>query len=229
MMNKATTERKSFDYMNPVVAPNLPRVDVPIVQASAKSLQGFGELVADYKNHQVEIVTWPAQGWRSVDNGTGDEGGYAEGIFKFWWEGDVLLGENESVNDSYVLGWSKEPCEASRENLKADRSQLLMWHANYHPDGAQLFFPLDGRPFVAAFAKPGDDMTPSDWVAFYFDGSAGVCIHPGVWHEAIVPLTDSARFYDKQGRVHARVSCDFGKEFGVLISIPLTENPPGYE
>jgi ureidoglycolate hydrolase len=58
-------------------------------------------------------------------------------------------------------------------------------------------------------------------VAFYFDGSQGICIHPSVWHEAIIPLTDNARFYDKQGKVHARISCDFGKEFGVLLSVPL--------
>jgi len=214
-------QRKSFDYMNPVVASNLPQVDIPLVHANVESLKGYGELVSDYKNHIVEIVTWPAQGWRSIDVGTGDEGGHTDGIFKFWWEGDVLLGENESVNDSYLLGWSKEPSEAIRDNPKAQRDQLLMWHANYHPDGAQLFYPLDGKPFVAALAKPGDDMTPSDWVAFYFDGSAGVCIHPGVWHEAIIPLTESARFYDKQGKVHARVSCNFGKEFGVLLSVPL--------
>jgi hypothetical protein len=23
----------------------------------------------------------------------------------------------------------------------------LLWHANYHPDGGQLFFPLDREPF----------------------------------------------------------------------------------
>ena len=65
-----TTERKSFDYMNPVVVPNLPQIEIPLVTASAESLQGFGELVSDYKNHPVEIVTWPTQGWRSVDVGT---------------------------------------------------------------------------------------------------------------------------------------------------------------
>ncbi|MGE4570762.1 MAG: ureidoglycolate lyase [Gammaproteobacteria bacterium] len=215
--------RKSFDFMNPVVASGLPRVSIPLVYASAESLKGFGALVSDYQNHIVEIVTWPVQGWRSIDAGTGDEGGHAEGIFKFWWEGDVLLGKNESVNDSYLLGWSKEPSEAKRDNPKAQRNQLLMWHANYHPDGAQLFYPLDGKPFVAAFAKPGDGMTPADWMAFYFDGSQGICIHPGVWHEAIIPLSDNARFYDKQGKVHARVSCDFAKEFGVLLSVPLHE------
>ena len=78
-------QRKSFDYMNPVVASNLPQVDIPLVHANAESLKGYGELVSDYQNHIVEIVTWPAQGWRSIDVGTGDEGGHTDGIFKFWW------------------------------------------------------------------------------------------------------------------------------------------------
>ena len=72
-----TTERKSFDCMKPVVAANLPQIQIPLVTADVESLQGFGELVSDYKNHQVEIVTWPTQGWRSIDVGTGDEGALA--------------------------------------------------------------------------------------------------------------------------------------------------------
>ena len=218
------TKKKSFDYMNPAVPDELPLFDMPLVKATAESLEGFGTIVTDYMSHPVEIVQWPAQGWRKIDDGTGDEAGHLDGIFEFWWEGDVLLGQNMAVNDRYILGWSKQPGLASRENTAPDRSQLLIWHANYHPDGAQLFYPLDNKPFVAALAKTGDDMKPEDWVAFYCDGSFGLCIHPGIWHEAITPLSQKSRFYDKQGAVHARVSCDFTKEFGVFLRIPLV--PP---
>ena len=65
-------------------------------------------------------------------------------------------------------------------------------------------------------------MKPEDWVTFYCGGSFGVCIHAGIWREAITPLAPLARFYDKQSAVHARVSVDFPKEFGILPSIPLT-------
>lgn len=214
---------QQFDYMNPDVPPSLPVHNVPLVRASAENFRDYGTIVTNPDTHDVEIVTWPQQGWRAVDVGTGDEGGYAEGTFKFNWQGDMLYAENEAVQDQYLLGWSTQPGQASSSNENPSRDQLLLWHANYHPDGAQLFYPLDGQPFVAALALPGDDMTPKDWVAFYCDGSFGVCIHPGVWHEAIAPLTDSARFYDKQGKVHARVSCDFTTEFGVYLSIPLQE------
>lgn len=57
--------------------------------------------------------------------------------------------------------------------------------------------------------------------AFSKVGSFGVCLHAGIWHEAIAPLAPLARFYDKQGAVHARVSADFPKEFGVLLAVPL--------
>ncbi len=49
----------------------------------------------------------------------------------------------------------------------------------------------------------------------------GLYIDPGVWHEAVVPLAGRAAFDDRQGRVHARVSCTFVEEFGAYLSVPL--------
>jgi hypothetical protein len=46
-------------------------------------------------------------------------------------------------------------------------------------------------------------------------------IHPNIWHEGIFPVEDNQRFLDRQGKVHARVSCDVGQEFGVYLSCPL--------
>lgn len=196
-------------------------VRISLVKATAESLDGFGKLVDDYASTKIEIVTWPAQGWRPIDPNTGNEGGTTEGIFKFRWKGAVLHGRNTAVNDSYILGWSRYPTEASEEANDSRRSEVYIRHANYHPDGGQLFYPQARQPFVAPLALPGDDVRPSDFVGFYFDGSAGLYIHPGVWHEAIIPLDNSADFLDKQGRVHARVSCDFDKEFETYLCCPL--------
>lgn len=215
-------DEERFDYMNPIVPAGLPHFEIPLIKATVENFADYGTIVTDYETHPVPIVTWPHTGSRRVDAGTGNEGGYKEGTFEFWWEGDVLFGENMAVNDRYILGWSVNPEDARTDNPGPDRSRLLIWHANHPPDGGQLFYPLDGKPFVAALAKTDDDMKPEDWVAFYCDGSFGVCIHPGIWHEAITPLSPRARFYDKQGAVHARVSADFPIEFGVLLSIPLT-------
>ncbi|MFO0888839.1 MAG: hypothetical protein U0790_06785 [Isosphaeraceae bacterium] len=216
-----------IDYLNPSVPPSLPWHEVPLVRATAVSLAGYGLLVDDPENHPVEIVTWPSLGWRPVDPGTGNEGGTVSGHFDVWWDGEVLFARNEAVNDQYLIGWSRNPGEVdapgSGPSTAPDRSRVLLWHANYHPDGGQLFYPDDGGPFVAPLALPGDDVTPGDFAAFYIEPGKGLYIHPGVWHEAVFPLSGRARFFDRQGRVHARNSCNFAEEFGVFLSIPLRE------
>ena len=201
--------------------PSLPLVEVPLVVASEETLKGYGTLVAEADEAEIEIVTWPAQGWRPVDAGTGNEGGITEGIFSGHWAGDVLMGRNEAVGGEYVLGWSRDPQEASAHAASVPRERVLLWHFNYHPDGGQLFFPLEAKPFVVPLALPGDDLHPDQVVAFWCAGDKGLYIHPGIWHDGIFPVTDSQRFLDRQGRVHARVSCDFGAEFGVYLSVPL--------
>jgi ureidoglycolate lyase len=192
-----------------------------LVVATPESLAGYGRLVPDYERCKVEIVRWPAQGWRAVDGDTGDEGGTAEGVFEFWWKGDMLYGRNGAVGDTYLFGWNRDPVEASEDRNDAPRDRVLIWHANYHPDGGQVFFPREGKPFVVPLALPGDDVTPDKFVSFWFDGSAGLYIHPNVWHEAVFPLAERASFNDKQGKVHARVSVDFAREFGVYLQVPL--------
>lgn len=196
-------------------------VAAPLVRATAETLKGFGTLVEDPEVAEVEVVTWPVQGRRPIDPGTGNQGGTTEGNFDFWWEGDVLHGWNQAVDDRYVLGWMREPTDASEDRVAANGDRVLIRHANYHPDGGQLFYPLERVPFVAPLALPGDDVCLEDFVAFYFDGSLGLYIHPGVWHEAMLPVGERARFLDKQGKVHARISCDFCEEFGGYLSVPL--------
>jgi ureidoglycolate hydrolase len=83
-----------------------------------------------------------------------------------------------------VLAYADEPADAREDHERAPR-RMLLWHANYHPDGGQLFFPLDARPYVVPLAKPGDDVRPEDFVAFRFDGRQGLYIHANVWHEGV--------------------------------------------
>jgi len=84
-----------------------------------------------------------------------------------------------------------------------------------------LFFPLENKPFIVPVALPGDDLKPEQVIALWCDGSQGLYIHPSIWHEGIFPAEDSQRFLDRQGRVHARVSCDIGAEFGLYLACPL--------
>lgn len=201
--------------------PTLPIHPVPLIRATDESVKGYGCLVDDADSFEIEIVRWPAQGWRPVDEGTGDEGGYVEGIFSTEWRGDILYGANDAVGGNYVLGWSQDPQIASNEKQTASRDHVLLWHMNYHPDGGQLFFPLENKPFVVPLALAGDDLKPENIVVFWCDGSRGLYIHPNIWHEGVFPVEDTQRFLDRQGRVHARVSCNIGEEFGVYLSCPL--------
>jgi hypothetical protein len=201
--------------------PSLDLVDVPLIEATAESVKDYGYLVDDPDTCEIEIVTWPAQGWRPIDQETGNQGGTVEGIFRGEWQGDVLMGSNDAVGGHYVLGWSTDPQNASKETRTVARDQVLLWHFNYHPDGGQLFFPLEKKPFVVPVALAGDDLSTDKVVAFWCDGSQGLYIHPGIWHEGIFPVEDEQTFLDRQGRVHARISCDIGEEFGVYLSVPL--------
>ena len=201
--------------------PSLPWHEVPLVRATDTTVREYGQLVDDPDGFDIEIVRWPAQGWRPVDSGTGDEAGWVEGTFHCNWQGDVLFGENEAVGGSYVLGWSTDPQQASLDQPTAARDQVLLWHMNYHPDGGQLFFPLDNKPFIVPVALPGDNLTPDKAIAFWCDGKRGLYIHPNIWHEGIFPVEDKQCFKDRQGRVHARVSCDIGNEFGIYLACPL--------
>ena len=205
--------------------PSLPWHQVPLIDATDDTVRGYGSLVDDPAHFQIEIKQWPAQGWRPIDQGTGDEAGAVEGVFHGVWAGDVIYGTNDAVGGHYVLGWACDPQAATTEQSSRLREQVLLWHMNYHPDGGQLFYPLDKQPFVVPVALPGDDLSLDQIVAFWCDGTQGLYIHPGIWHEGIFPTADSQRFLDRQGRVHARVSCDIGQEFGVYLSVPMLARP----
>jgi len=193
---------------------------MPVVDACDQALAGFGAMVDDPAACRVEIVRWPSTGTRVVDDDTGDQAGTTEGVFVAWWQGDILYRRNEAVGGHYVLAYAAEPADADTTHQR-DPVRMMLWHANYHPDGGQLFFPLDRAPFMVPLARPGDDVRPEDFVCFRFDGSRGLYIHPNVWHEGVFTTRGTQRFFDKQGAVHARVSVDFAREFGCLIEAAL--------
>jgi ureidoglycolate lyase len=199
--------------------------ETPLVAATDESLAGYGCLVDEPTAFPIEIVRWPAQGWRPIDKNTGDQGGITEGLFEFWWERGTLYARNNAVGDSYLFGWSDWPEDLASRPPRDLRQRALIWRANYHPDGGQLFYPLHGERFIVPLALPGDDVAPEKFVTFWCDGSRGLYIHPNIWHGAVVPFDDHAQFLDRQSRVHARVSVDFAKEFGCYLAAPLATSP----
>ena len=201
--------------------PSYNKIEIPLIEATNQNLKGYGYLVNDFDQCEIEIVTWPKQGWRNIEEGTGNEGGTTEGPFETWWEEGILYGRNTAVEHKgeydkdgrYLLGYSSDPDDFSYHLTNEDPSQIYIWHVNYHPDGGQLFFPEGNKPFISPLALPGDDIQPDNFKAFYFDGSQGLYIHPNIWHEGVFPTKGRATFKGKQGKVHARVSIDLLKEF----------------
>jgi len=210
----------AIDYLNPEIPPDLRIVPMPVVDATAENLEPYGRLVGEPDNYPIEIVRWPASGWRPVDADTGDEGGTTEGTFVSEWKGDVLYGRNDAVGGHYILAYAVSPEKADENHQRAPK-QMLLWHANYHPDGGQLFFPKQKAPFLVPLALPGDDIMPDKFVCFRFDGSQGLYIHPNIWHEGVFGVSGTQRFFDRQGAVHARVSVDFAREFSCLLSAEI--------
>ena len=201
--------------------PSNNKIEIPLIEATNQNLKGYGYLVNDFDQCEIEIVTWPKQGWRNIEEGTGNEGGTTEGPFETWWEEGILYGRNTAVEHKgeydkdgrYLLGYSSDPDDFSYHLTNEDPSQIYIWHVNYHPDGGQLFFPEGNKPFISPLALPGDDIQPDNFKAFYFDGSQGLYLHPNIWHEGVFSTKGRATFKGKQGKVHARVSIDLLKEF----------------
>lgn len=195
--------------------------ETPLLDATSENIEDYGHIVDSPEECKIEIVRWPAQGWRPVDTNSGDQGGVTEGIFEFWWKGDTLWARNNAVGDSYLFAWSQLPERAATTGPANARERALIWRANYHPDGGQMFFPMDGESFIVPLALPGDDVSPDKFTAFRVSGGKGLYIHPNIWHGPVLPLADEGRLLDRQGRVHARVSVDFAKEFGGYLAVAL--------
>jgi len=150
----------------------------------------------------------------------------AEGDFRVFWVDDVMYADNLAVGVSLSIGF---PC--ARRTSGGSQDHVLVREVNYHPDSGQVFFPPPGgRPYVLMLARAdvGDDVRPEHFRAFYFDGSAGFHIAPGVWHFVpfIRPSSSSSEkaemvFNNKQGSVYACVPADTVKEFGVYLKVPL--------
>jgi len=221
------------NFRNPSLPAGLNIVDVPLLEATNESLEGYGVVVDDPEDYTVakgtfEIVPWPTQGWRKLDPGTGDEGGTTEGDFNLEWKGDYYYGKNLAVsttNNTYLAGFGTPPEKANKDKATGTGDEIYLWMSDYHPDGAQLFWTSEKIPFVVCLGKAsyGDDITPQDMRAFYVPAGKGVYFHPGTWHNEVYILKEHspAKFFTRQGKVHARVSVSWAKEFNSICRVKL--------
>ncbi|UII32475.1 ureidoglycolate lyase [Fulvivirga ulvae] len=188
-----------LNYPQPVISGKLLWQETPIEIATDENIAPFGVLVDDHQEYSEKP----------------DSGG---SVFNFWWKGNSIFSEDESENDSALLGWSVAPEEA--EEAEPTRDQALLWHACQYPDTGQLYFPLRGEDYIIVLAEPHQDIRPKHFRAFHITGGKGIYIHPGIWHEGIIPLNERASFY-KQGDTDNRVNMNFAEDMGAFLAIPL--------
>src|SRR5258708_30587981 len=105
----AASAPRAFDYLNPDLPAGLSRVSMPVIDASPETLEGFGHLVDDRTRCAIEIVRWPAQGWRAVDAGPGEQGGTTEGVFVSEWQGYIRSGRDDAGGCQRNLAFRAEP------------------------------------------------------------------------------------------------------------------------
>ncbi len=209
------------EYLSPKVRAGLPVRDLPVVELDDPRVAELAfAFEGDPREVEVPIVPWPETGGRPLDPGTGVGGGVVEGLFRCWWVGDRLMATNQAVDGAYVLGFATPP-ELASDERSTPPDAVHLWHVNAHPDGGQLFAPLDGRPFLVPAIPAGPDPDPDRAVVIRSDGRHGVFLRPGVWHDGVYPAFGDGEYVTRQGAVHARVSCDLGAEFGALFRFPL--------
>lgn len=88
----------------------------------------------------------------------------------------------------------------------APRPLEVRW-MEYHTKHTQTFIPLSGKPFYMVLGKPTqrrpdgsfDKSQPpqprlDDVTCFYFDGSAGIVMQVGTWHEVPFPIDEDTHF-----------------------------------
>ena len=104
---------------------------------------------------------------------------------------------------------------------------VLVDHLNRHHRATQALVPLNGKAAVivvappeATFAAAGDLETLR---AFVMDGSAGINLALGVWHEGPFALADRIELVNVQGR---HVGDDnevahLGRDLGVVVEVKL--------
>ena len=96
------------------------------------------------------------------------------------------MGKNLAVsttNNTYLDGLACPPEYASRKasGCKADHECIYLWMSDYHPDGGQLFWPIEPIAFCVCLgpATVGDRVTPDDMRGFIVPEGYGIYIHPG--------------------------------------------------
>lgn len=192
---------------------NITIQNVPVIEATEETIKGYGRFIYDFDNEKVVNVKWnKVEGWREIDENTGDQALETEDLFEFYMEDNYYRAINNSVlNGSYITGVRHNNCIYTQES-------------NYHCCGEQIIYPIqENTPFLLLLSKADDNITPNDFVALKFNNNhTGFAISPNIWHQPLYQLTNNkVVFRNKQCSVHSCVTVNTLNEFNTLLCIKL--------
>ena len=160
---------------------------------------GYGSLVDDPHACKVEIVRWPAHGWRPVDEDSGDEGGTTQGRVR------ERVARRHPVRSQRGR---RRPLRPRVRGRAFARGRVARARAR-SDDAVALQLPSGRRPAVlsarrAAVLRPARAArrrrAAREFVCFRFDGKRGLYIHPNIWHEGVFARRGTQRFFDSRAR-----------------------------
>lgn len=116
--------------------------------------------------------------------------------------GDLIavdVGAGRAVADYRATLWKPadfaSDADTTLSTVRLNKRPFTIRWLERHFKHTQVFLPLNGKPFVVALAPPGSGDMPdmSDVRAFRFNGSQGICMKVGTWHEFPFPLKDDTQ------------------------------------
>ena len=111
--------------------------------------------------------------------------------------------------------------------LSYDRKPIRVDHLNRHHKATQALVALNGKPTVIVVAPSDVDFSSEDHLgalrAFVCDGSAGINLALGTWHEGPFPLTDHVDLVNFQGAhvVDDNEVAYLERDLGVVVTVSL--------
>ena len=209
------------DYLNPALPDGLRRVRMPVVDATDAALEGYGKLVDDPSVVQCcdRALARRADGgpWTKTPATRAGRPRVCSSA-----NGAATSCTAATKRSTVITSWrtTSEPSRADETHGRPP-SRMMLWHCNYHPDGGQLFFPLDKAAVlraarVARRRRQAGAVRTSVSTARAGSTSIRTCGTKACSRDAARSASTT-----RQGAVHARVSVDFAREFGCLLEAVL--------
>lgn len=192
-----------IDFQRTASANQFQLYQCPVVPATADALREYGVLIDHFED-------LPEHSGEDKDSC----------VYNFWWKGNLFYHENETTGRVLHTGTSML---GGSDDTLLSRENVHIWEVFSLENAHQLFYPLRGEDYILPLGGVGKDAHPENFTAFYVSGGRGVYLHPSIWCNGIIPLTERASFYHQINGTTVYSSKNFSKELNSLLTVPLQQ------